>query len=242
MNININFNPHISPGNRQFGSTPMPFHFSQFDLLRMLYQMMLPSMYFCQTTPVNYGDYLGAHLGCRPGPSAVAGRRPADPARPGVPNTQWKTPLTPTIDTAAYKGEVGGRVAAVAGAWTGKHFKQGQDLRCADFVSTVIEQSGAAPKGFRHEFNVRRLRNYGRKVSPQDMKPGDVVFFDNTWKEGKFTHVGVYIGDGKFVHRSGMNTPVKVDSLVKGKYAHKFSEVRRLSTAEKPGTLGNATG
>lgn len=40
------------------------------------------------------------------------------------------------------------------------------------------------------------LKHLGKPVSPDDMKPGDLVFFDTYKVDG---HVGIYMGDGKFI-------------------------------------------
>lgn len=122
----------------------------------------------------------------------------------------------------------GNRLADYARRWEGKSFKPGQTKRCADFVSTMLEQSGTAPPGFKHTALAADFAKYGKKVGRDALKPGDIVLFDNTYRRGKYTHVGIYIGNGKFVHRPTANAPVKIDSLTSGRYAQKFSEGRRL--------------
>ncbi|MGE0490748.1 MAG: C40 family peptidase [Vulcanimicrobiota bacterium] len=122
----------------------------------------------------------------------------------------------------------GNRLADFAKRWDGKNFKPGQTKRCADFVSTMLEQSGTAPPGFKHTARAADFAKYGKKVGRDALKPGDIVLFDNTYRRGKYTHVGIYIGNGKFVHRPTANAPVKIDSLTSGRYAQKFSEGRRL--------------
>ncbi|GAH29911.1 unnamed protein product, partial [marine sediment metagenome] len=44
-------------------------------------------------------------------------------------------------------------------------------------------------------------------VSKSDLRPGDLVFFKN------FSHVGIYIGNGNFVHAPHTGTRVRVESL-----------------------------
>lgn len=48
------------------------------------------------------------------------------------------------------------------------------------------------------------------------LRPGDAIFFGNTYRKGKYTHVGIYLGDGKFQHRPTSNRPVTVGSLDSG--------------------------
>jgi len=119
------------------------------------------------------------------------------------------------ISNLPYNAQTGNALANTALAFNGTYFKPGQTCRCADFVSTMIERSGQAPPGFRHEVSAAALRKYGQPVGggTENLKPGDVVFFGNTYRPGATTHVGIYIGDGKFVHRPTADRPVKVDNI-----------------------------
>ena len=123
----------------------------------------------------------------------------------------------------------GGKLAEFAKQWEGKEFKPGQTARCADFVSTMIQESGAAPQGFKPEVNCWELQKQGRSVDKHDLKPGDLVYFGYTYLPVDYTHVGIYLGDGKFVHRPTVNQPVRIDSIEGGYYGEKFSGARRLT-------------
>lgn len=120
------------------------------------------------------------------------------------------------------------RLADVAKTWEGKEFKPGQRERCADFVSTMIEQAGIAPMNFKHEVNCWELQKQGRMVDKKELKAGDVVYFGYTYMPTDYTHVGIYLGDGKFVHRPTASRPVVIDNLDTGYYAEKFCGARRL--------------
>jgi cell wall-associated NlpC family hydrolase len=52
----------------------------------------------------------------------------------------------------------------------------------------------------------------GTSVSPEDLQPGDVVGFVNTYRRG-LSHVGIYLGDGQFVHAANETHGVMVDNL-----------------------------
>lgn len=148
-------------------------------------------------------------------------------------------PSGPAYGPTPYNPAAGGSLAETAMAWNGRNFKPGQTKRCADFVSTMIEQSGNAPPGFRHEVSAARLAQYGSPVGRDQLQPGDVVFFGNTYRQGRYTHVGIYIGNGQFVHRPTANAPVRVDRLDQGYYARKYTDARRLPNA---GGNGNGNG
>ena len=97
-------------------------------------------------------------------------------------------------------------VAAEAESRVGEPYKPGVDAMCADFVSDVIGSSGASPEGFSPTVRAREFGEMGaEKIGYDDLQPGDVIAFDNTYRntrfEGDHTHVGVYAGDGQFIHR-----------------------------------------
>ena len=67
----------------------------------------------------------------------------------------------------------------------------------------------------------------GTSVSKSELQPGDLVFFKyNTSKAA--SHVGIYIGDGQFIHASTNTYPVKIDNLTSGHYANVYVGARRL--------------
>ena len=60
----------------------------------------------------------------------------------------------------------------------------------------------------------REQAKVGRLVSTDKLQYGDLLFFDTTaHKTGQITHVGVYIGDGKFEHAANEKQGVKISSL-----------------------------
>jgi len=58
----------------------------------------------------------------------------------------------------------------------------------------------------------KRLLTRGERVRMADLQPGDVMFFRNTIWRG-FSHVGIYVGDGKFVHAEWYGYGVRISSL-----------------------------
>ncbi|WP_410771629.1 NlpC/P60 family protein [Fontibacillus sp. BL9] len=80
-------------------------------------------------------------------------------------------------------------------------------MDCSDFTSSVYKTILGIDIGI----NTKQQINRGVEVKYNDMKPGDLIFFD--WgKNGSVDHVGIYIGDGKFIHETGSNdNPKKLD-------------------------------
>lgn len=98
---------------------------------------------------------------------------------------------------------------------------------CSGFVSHVYKQS--ANVSLPH--SAKAISQNGETVKKEELKPGDLVFF-NTLKR-PFSHVGIYTGDGKFVHASSRREKeVTVSSLEDGYWAKRFSGARRLAKPE----------
>ncbi|USI99894.1 C40 family peptidase [Xanthomonas prunicola] len=60
---------------------------------------------------------------------------------------------------------------------------------------------------------------------PSALKAGDLVFFG---KRGRIDHVGLVVGDGKFLHAPSRGKDVRVDSLASGYWSEKFIQARRV--------------
>lgn len=73
----------------------------------------------------------------------------------------------------------------------------------------------------------------GTKVAKSDLKAGDLVFFDTSGSNnGGITHVGIYVGDGKFAHASS-SKGVTIDSLDSSYYKPRYVTARRVLSDEQ---------
>jgi cell wall-associated NlpC family hydrolase len=102
----------------------------------------------------------------------------------------------------------------------GKNPEAGLD--CSGMVSYVFGEAA----GLRLAGSAADIARRGRRVGAAEMKPGDLVFF-NTLDRPR-SHVGIYIGDGRFVHAPSSNGHawVRTDSLRQGWFASRFEEAR----------------
>ena len=79
----------------------------------------------------------------------------------------------------------------------------------------------------------RRARDQAaatEKIDKQDLQPGDLVFF-NTMKQ-TFSHVGIYLGDNKFIHSPKPGQQVRIDDMRQAYWQHRFSGARRVQANE----------
>ncbi len=67
----------------------------------------------------------------------------------------------------------------------------------------------------------------GYPVQRNDLQPGDLAFFADS--SGYVTHVGMYIGGGRFVHAANPGSGVRIDSLLSGYFAQTYAGARRYS-------------
>lgn len=102
--------------------------------------------------------------------------------------------------------------------WAGMS-SRGMD--CSGLVSLVLKSHGVkAPH------NAARLYNLGTSVLFEDLRPGDLVFFTSRGKA--IGHVGIYIGDGKFIHASSRSGRVTVNSLSEKYYKQHYVGAKRV--------------
>lgn len=95
-------------------------------------------------------------------------------------------------------------------------------MDCSGLVYRVL-----ASHGIRAPHNSRALYRLGKSVAREDLQAGDLVFF-HTRGRG-ISHVGIYLGDGKFIHASSAKGRVRVDRLDEGYYARRYVGARRVS-------------
>ncbi|KVV46654.1 peptidase P60 [Burkholderia territorii] len=107
--------------------------------------------------------------------------------------------------------------------WGGNSPDSGLD--CSGFVRYVFQDT----LGMSLPRRAEEMSRVGEKVSMSNLKPGDLVFF-NTMRR-TFSHVGIYIGDNKFVHSPSTGSTVRVDDLDSGYWEKRFTGARRIESA-----------
>lgn len=93
---------------------------------------------------------------------------------------------------------------------------------CSGFVRAVYEQSVGKLLPRRSDEQAAATQPIDRG----DLQPGDLVFF-NTMRRA-FSHVGIYVGDGKFVHSPRPGAQVRVEDMGGSYWTKRFNGARRV--------------
>jgi SH3-like domain-containing protein len=107
--------------------------------------------------------------------------------------------------------------------WGGTSLTRGVD--CSGFTWAVFRHFG---------INLNRVAccqaTQGVFVDRGSLQPGDLVFFDTNWgwNTGRISHVGIYIGNGQFVHSGGSRSAVMIDRMSDPYYVRTFVTARRI--------------
>jgi len=121
-----------------------------------------------------------------------------------------------------------------------KHFSVPLGVKLVKYARKLVGvpyvYGGSTPRGFdcsgftsyvyRHFHMAIARTSYaqfreGMRVARQSLKPGDLVFFHG------IGHVGIYVGDGRFIHAPHTGTQVRIESM-RGWYSAGFDGARRL--------------
>jgi cell wall-associated NlpC family hydrolase len=99
-------------------------------------------------------------------------------------------------------------------------------LDCSGFVHHVFkEAAGVVLPGTAYAQSLQ-----GEMVRRGQLQPGDLVFF-NTLKRA-FSHVGIYIGDNRFIHAPRTGKRVEIGDLTAGYWSQRFNGARRIVTPQ----------
>lgn len=100
-------------------------------------------------------------------------------------------------------------------------------LDCSGMVRYVFKQAWGAslPR------TAEEISRVGETVDSTNLQPGDLVFY-NTLRRG-FSHVGIYLGDNKFIHSPSAGGQVRIESMELSYWKNRFSGARRIADPEQ---------
>ncbi|MGC9109274.1 MAG: LysM peptidoglycan-binding domain-containing protein [Caldimicrobium sp.] len=110
-----------------------------------------------------------------------------------------------------------------------QRYKLGGDgngyLDCSAFVKLVYEELGIKlPRSSVEQYQI------GVPIEKEELIPGDLVFFKT--RGNKISHVGIYIGDNRFIHISSSRKRVAIDSLDDPYFNKRYAGAKRVLNGE----------
>src|SRR5687767_2804273 len=131
-------------------------------------------------------------------------------------------PLSP--DASRDSHPAAARAAATAASMVGRPYRYGGEepngFDCSGLVYYAYRSAGAiVPRVSRDQLRASRV------VSLKDAQPGDLVFFKLA---NNASHVGIYLGEDRFVHAPSTGRSVEIQSLRSGYYERHFLRAGRL--------------
>lgn len=100
----------------------------------------------------------------------------------------------------------------------GKNPEAGLD--CSGMVSYIFNKAA----GLKLSGSAAEIARRGRPVGRGELRPGDLVFFNT--RNAPFTHVGIYIGDDRFIHAPSGSGRVRIDQMSASYYAQRYDAAR----------------
>ena len=107
---------------------------------------------------------------------------------------------------------------------------------CSSFTQYVFKKNGLA---IGRDTEAQYTNPQSKSVNKSELMAGDLIFFRDTYPSGKkdgVSHVGIYIGNGQFVHNSS-SKGVTVNNLSETYYAEHYLGARRVNGANASGGL-----
>jgi len=104
---------------------------------------------------------------------------------------------------------------------------------CSGFVRAVYEKT----LGLALPHRAAEQANVTAKISSEELRPGDLVFF-NTMRRA-FSHVGIYVGEGKFIHSPRAGGKVRVEDMREAYWSKRFNGARRVEGTKAEALMQN---
>ncbi|NBK20017.1 MULTISPECIES: CD1108 family mobile element protein [unclassified Anaerotruncus] len=138
------------------------------------------------------GEYLNPYFFVDNGDDGT-GAIPGAPGGPAIPDYSGEPMGDGSFEAMLREAE---KYLGYPYVWGGSHPSTSFD--CSGYVSWVINQSGVGSVGRQ---TAQGLYNLCTPVSAANARPGDLIFFTRTYSSpGPVSHVGIYVGNGRFIH------------------------------------------
>lgn len=95
---------------------------------------------------------------------------------------------------------------------------------CSGLVAYVYREA----LGIRLPHNAKAQSKAGEPISISELLPGDLVFYNT---EAPFSHVGIYLGDKRFVHAPKSGAAMRIENMRAAYWVKRFDGARRIPTS-----------
>lgn len=142
-----------------------------------------------------------------------------------------KAESLPALETLQQITNTASELVVHAMSMIGTHYRYGGDdpengLDCSGLVRYVFKEAWGADLP-RTSVEISR---FGTRVNSKELQPGDLVFY-NTLRRG-FSHVGIYLGDNRFIHAPRTGAQVRIESMGVSYWKKRFNGARRILNPE----------
>lgn len=142
-----------------------------------------------------------------------------------MPDSEPSAPAMQRIHSFTHRAT---ELAMTAMTLIGAHYKYGGNspetgIDCSGLVRYVFKEAWGAtlPR------TSLELSRAGEEVSRDELQPGDLVFY-NTMRRS-YSHVGIYLGDNKFIHAPSSGKKVRIDNMELAYWKSRFNGARRIT-------------
>ncbi len=162
-------------------------------------------------------------------PLLVTSQIPVIPPLSVIPQISAETAPAEVASAETPGADVPNNLAIYALSLIGTPYKYGgispeTGFDCSGFVGHVFQQVlGITLPRRSHEIN-----HFGEPIAKDELRPGDLVFY-NTLRR-TFSHVGIYLGNGLFVHAPRRGGEIRVESMLEKYWRKRFNGARRITS------------
>lgn len=188
---------------------------------RLVAERMIGSYYVAPPNEVVFSQAKGSGWQKSP-PDEIRKQRdtiqPVVPLEPPEKEKSEPRPVKDSKDMGAIAARTAERFVGIPYKWGGDNVVDGMD--CSGFVRAVYNLCGLSiPRTSRDQFSA------GDQVTKEDLKDGDLVFFGAS--VDAINHVGIYVGNGKFVHAPRRGEEIRVSEVNESYFERRFIGARR---------------